>query len=92
MNKLLGFDPLIFLGIKKLKEEHKTILSKQLLNKIAQYILIRIVEILPTADLKEINNPEKIFSLAKDKIPDFNSKVKLFLEDFKKEFYKNITT
>jgi len=90
MNKLLGFDPLIFLGITNLKGEEKTAISKKLLDRISQYLAIRIVELLPENDLKNIGDPQKLFSTAKEKVPDLENKVKVFLEDFKKEFNSNL--
>ena len=90
MSQLLGFDPLKFLDITNLKGEEKESVSKDLLDKISQYLLIRISELLPEEDIRKVKNPEDIFSMAKDRIPDINIKVKLFLEDFKKEFYKNL--
>jgi len=90
MPQLLGFDPLKFLDITNLKGEEKESVSKDLLDKISQYLLIRISELLPEEDIRKVKNPEDIFSMAKDRIPDINIKVKLFLEDFKKEFYKNL--
>lgn len=92
MTQLLGFDPLKFLNITNLKNEEKDAVSKNLQNKISQYILIRIAELLPKDDVGKVKNPEDLFSLAQTKIPDLKEKMKLFLEDFKKEFYKNIKT
>ena len=86
-----GFDPLLFLGITNLKDKEKNIVSQKILDRISQYITIRIVELLPEEDLKSIDgDPQKLFSVAKNKIPDLDSKVKLFLEDFKKEFNNNL--
>lgn len=90
MKQLLGFDSLLFLGISNLKGEEKVNVSKQLLNKISQYLLIRISELLSIEDLKSTNDPDKLFSLAQNKIPNFSGQVKIFLEDFKKEFNKNL--
>lgn len=90
MTQFLGFDPLKFLDIANLNNQEKDTVSKNLLDKISQYILIRISELLPTEDVKKAVNPEDIFSLAQAQIPDLNDKMKLFLADFKKEFYKNI--
>ena len=92
MSHFQHFDPLKFLNIENLNNEEKNIVSKKLLDKISQYILIRTSELLPTSDLKNINTPEGIFFLAKSKVPDLDNKVKLFLKDFKKAFYKNIKT
>lgn len=90
MTQLLGFDPLKFLNIANLKNQEKDVVSKNLLDKISQYILIRIAELLPTEDVKKTKDPEVLISLAQAKIPDLNDKVKLFLADFKEEFGKNV--
>lgn len=90
MTQFQGFDPLKFLGVTNLKDEEKNTISEKLLSKISQYLLIRIVELLPEGDVKKLNDTEAIFIMAKGKIPDLSTKVKLFLEDFKEEFYKNI--
>ena len=90
MAQLSGFDPLKFLNITNFKNEEKDKVSEHLLNNISQYLLIRISELLPEEDLKKTKDPKDLFDVAKAKIPDINNKMKLFLEDFKKEFYKNI--
>lgn len=90
MKQLMNFDPLLFLGINNLKENEKDIVSQKLLDKISQYLIIRISEFLTVEDINKLNNPEDMFSMAREKIPDINTKVKLFLEDFNKEFYKNV--
>lgn len=90
VNKLLGFDPLLFLEIKNLNGDEKTLVSKYLLNKISQYLLIRISEILPAEDTKFISEPDELFTLAQNKISNLNDKVKIFLGDFKKEFSNNL--
>lgn len=88
--QFMGFDPLLFLGITNLKDHEKNDISQKLLDKISQYLLIRVCELLPDEEIKRLNNPSDIFTLAKVKIPDIDTKVKLFLGDFKKEFYKNL--
>lgn len=40
------FDPLLFLGITDLKDEEKTTVSEKILDRIFQYIAIRIVGLL----------------------------------------------
>ena len=90
MAQLLGFDPLKFLDIANLQGQEKDILSKNLLDKFYQYLLIRVAELLPSEDVRKIKNPEDLFALAKTKITDLDDKVRLFLADFKKEFYKNV--
>ena len=90
MNQLLGFDPLLFLGITNIKDEEKQFVSEKILDRLSQYLALRIIELLPEHDLKEIDDPEKLFSVAKEKIPDLDKKTKVFLEDFKKEFNNNL--
>ena len=90
MNQLLGFDPLLFLGITNIKDEEKQFVSEKILDRLFQYLALRIIELLPEHDLKEIDDPEKLFSVAKEKIPDLDKKTKVFLEDFKKEFNNNL--
>lgn len=77
-----SFDPLIFLEI-KVSEQHKKRLSGQLLDKLSEYLMIRIIELLPEDEVDKVNSPEQLFTLAKRKIPDIEEKTKLFLEDFK---------
>lgn len=89
MTQLLGFDPLLFLGITNVKPEEKTDVSQKLLDRISQYLVIRICELLPEDDLKNIDTPQQLSSIAKNKVPDLDNKVKQFLEDFKKEFNAN---
>ena len=91
MTQLLGFDPLLFLGITNLKDEEKNIVSQKIFDRISQYIVIRIVELLSEEDLKNVDDdPQKLFATAKQKIPDIDKKVKLFLEDFKNDFSNNL--
>lgn len=91
MKQFLGFDPLLFLEITNLKDEEKKIVSQKLVDRISQYIAIWIVELLSVEDLKGIDDdPQELFAVAKNKIPDLDSKVKVFLEDFKKEFNNNL--
>ena len=90
MKQLLGFDPLLFLGITNIKDEEKQFVSEKILDRLSQYLALRIIELLPEHDLKEIDDPEKLFSVAKEKIPDLDKKTKVFLEDFKKEFNNNL--
>lgn len=90
MGKLSGFDPLVFLGIKNLKGKEKQEVSSNLLNKISQYIIIRISEQLLTEDVGRAKTLERLFSLAQEKIPDLAHQMKLFLTDFRTEFGNNI--
>jgi hypothetical protein len=90
MDNFLGFDPLVFLGIKDLKGEEKLEVSKKMRDKISQYILVRTVADLDVSYLKKIKDPKVLFKLAGNKIPNFNTKVKQYLEDFKKEFHETL--
>ena len=90
MNTLQGFDPLLFLGINNLRNREKSDVSEKLLDKISQYLVIRISDLLPAENIRKLKTPEDLFFMARNNIPDIDTKVKLFLEDFKKEFYKNL--
>lgn len=86
-----GFDPLLFLGITNLKAEEAPVVYQKLLDRISQYIAIRIVELLSEDDLKNIgDDPQKLFAVAKNKIPDLDKRVKVLLDDFKTEFSDNL--
>lgn len=79
------------LGITNLKTEEAPIVSQKVLDRISQYIAIRIVELFSEEDLKNIDgDPEKLFATAKQKIPDLDKRVKVFLEDFKNDFNNNL--
>lgn len=90
MKLLAGFDPLVFLGITNFVEKDKQEVSVELITKISQYIFIRIVELLDNEDVNSADDPRKIFALAKTKIPNLDSKIKMFLDDFKEEFNRNL--
>jgi hypothetical protein len=92
MSRTSSFDPLDFLDIRDLRGEGKKEVSNRLRDKISQYILIRIVEDLGPSQLKKIKDPKELFSFLSSKIPGFNTKVNKYLQDFKKEFYKNLKT
>lgn len=49
---MLGFDPLLFLGITNLKDEEKSVVSGKILDRISQYIVIRTTELLSEDILK----------------------------------------
>ena len=89
MNGLQGFDPLLFLGITNIKPGEKDAFSYELLSKISEYIFVRIAELLEESDLKNTDNPDQLFNVAKDKIPHLDTKIKTFLEDFKNDYQKN---
>lgn len=90
-NNLPGFDPLVFLNINGVTLQGKDALSKDLMAEMSTYIILRISELLPQDDLTAIGeDAEKFMALAKEKIPDLNDKVKMFAEDFKKEFQNNL--
>lgn len=87
MTQLLGFDPLVFLGITNLTNKERNAVSQKLLDRISQYLVIRIVDLLPEDELKNLSDdPQELFTLAKEKIPNLDKKVKTYLEDFKKNF------
>lgn len=90
MTVLQGFDPLLFLRITNLNSEEKNKVSQKLLERISQYLVIRITEMLTEDELRHIDGPQELFEVAKNKIPDIDSKVRQFLEDFKQEFNANL--
>lgn len=90
-NNLQGFDPLLFLGISNLQGAEKDNVAEELLDKISRYIAVRTAELLPDEDVKNADgNADRLFSSAKEKIPDFNAKIKIFLEDYKKEYNNSL--
>ena len=89
-NHLQGFDPLLFLGINNLQGIEKDKVSKELLDSISRYMAARIIKILPENEVEDLpDDPEKLFAIAKEKIPDIDKTVKKILEDYKKEYNSN---
>lgn len=86
----LSFDPISFLGITASDEEKREKLSKILMEEIARYLTVRILEILPEDKTEQPQDFNKLFSLAQKGIPDIEDKVKVFLKDFKSEFQERI--
>lgn len=82
MKQMLGFNPLLYLGIDS-KDENT---SFQMMNQISEYLIIRIAELMDDKDLEQADNEKYLFEIAEQKIPDFNNKIKQFLEDFRREF------
>lgn len=88
-SNLDGFDPILYLGL-HLDPQVKQAVSEKLLDFLSQYLTIRTVELLPQDKLEEINSPEELFLTAQKVIPDFNRKIKIFLQDFLKEYQKEV--
>lgn len=86
MNSLTGFDPIKFLEIKDVNPKYKHALSLSLLEQISQYIIIKTAEALPEKSTENINTPAELFALAHKETPDFDNKIKQFLQDFKDEY------
>lgn len=86
MQPLAGFDPIIFLGIEHVSEEEKPKLNYELLEQISEYLFIRTVELLGDESLSSAKSLEQVFAVAYKKVPDYRKRVKIFLEDFKREF------
>jgi hypothetical protein len=85
-----SFDPIIYLNIRGLKDKEKKELSDHLLNKISQYLLIRAIDKVDISLIKKAKAPNEIFEIAKKNIPDFENQVRIYLEDFKKEFNSSL--
>lgn len=90
MSYFQGFDPLQFLNITNLKDEEKDILSSKLLDKICQYISLRIAELLDKQELNKIEDHKVLLNVAMEKVPGLDKRIKEFLDDFKEEYYKNL--
>lgn len=89
MQPLSGFDPLIFLGIKIEDEQERVKQRYLLLEQISQYLFIRFAEEIPTEKLMNFENYQDLLRFTSKNIPDIKSKLKNYLEDFKKEFKQN---
>lgn len=85
MKLLLGFDPLLYLGL-KVKDEEKDDKTFQILDELSKYLVERTLELLPDSEVKQIQTPAQLFDKAKELIPDYKEKVEEFLEDFKKKY------
>lgn len=84
---LLGFDPIKYLDL-HIDSADRHAVSDGILDVIAQYIATRTIELLPENQLSEISDIAQVFEHAQKTIPNYDQKIKEFLNDFKKE-YKN---
>lgn len=87
------FDPIEFLELQHLDDETKQKLRPRLSKNIGEYLLIRLLDLLPEdADKKikfdKIKSVEKLEAIIKKYIPDFKKQLNKFLLDFKKEYQK----
>ena len=85
------FDPIEFLGISRLGVNEKESLRKKLKANISEYILIHLLEELPDSvdeKLKEnkVNSIEQLENILKSYIPNLDTKIKQYLEEFKKQY------
>lgn len=85
------FDPVEFLEIQGLGKSEKENLRKKLGANITEYILIRLLEELPdTVDEKlkdnKVRSIEELEDILKSYIPNPDTKIKQYLEEFKKQY------
>lgn len=80
------FDLISFLNL-HLDPSLEKLATAKLLDLLSQYLIIRTLELLPQNNIEGLEDPEKLFTLAKNTIPQYDLKVKEFLEDFKNEYY-----
>lgn len=85
------FDPIEFLEISGLGDTEKKSLRKKLESNISEYLLIRLLEELPnTVDEKlkdnQVKSMEELENMLRSYIPNFDSKIKQYLEEFKKQY------
>ncbi|MBM3209625.1 hypothetical protein FJZ40_05070 [Candidatus Shapirobacteria bacterium] len=89
-HQLINFDPIKFLGLENLTRKDKEALTPKLIAKISEYLVIRTVEILPEKILRGDLTPETLLKKAQGEIPDYDKRLRSFLEDFKTEFQENL--
>lgn len=85
MKPKLGFDPLLFLGL-KVKVEEKDDKTFKILDDLSKYLVERTLELLPDKEVSKIQTPTQLFDKAKELVPGYKEKVKQFLENFKKNY------
>lgn len=83
-----GFDPFTFLGIIP-DQSFKKQLSSDLMDQILQYLIIKISELLPGEQISNIDSIDELFETAKNNIPEFNQKIRNFLDEFKIQYFRN---
>ena len=86
MKQLLNFDPLAYLDISNISEDDKINLRYSLLEKISEYIFLRSLELIPIDKATSFTSQSEVFSYCQKNIPAYDTKINLFLEDFKKDF------
>lgn len=87
------FDPIAFLKLNHIEDSKKKQLKPRLLNNISEYLLIRLLDILPKEIDKEVNFDQissisKLEDIFRQYIPHLDAKIDDILAEFKKE-YKN---
>jgi len=90
MKQLKGFDPLLFLEIKNVDPKDRNKLSFELMSQISEFLAIKTLQLIPGEKAEEFNSLEELFKYAQENILNFDLKVKQFLDEFKKEYQKNL--
>ena len=77
-----SFDPLQYLNI-QVSESDRIFLTDAIMDQVSRYVIIRTLTLLPEADYHSL---EELFDQAQQQIPNFDNLIKIFLEDFKKDY------
>lgn len=88
-----SFDPIKFLELEHLEEKVKITLKPKLEKNISEYLLIRLLDYLPEkadkeVDFRKITTVEELTTILKKYLPNLEEKIKLILNDFKREYQK----
>lgn len=81
----MPFDILAYLNLYP-DPKIKPVLSNKLLDYLLQFITLKTIESLPSKKVAESKNLESLFDLAQEEIPDYNSKIRRWVIEFKKEY------
>lgn len=84
-----GFDPAKYLEV-YLSPDVRNAFNDGALDIISQYLITRIVELIPDDQLTSITTTEQLFNVAEKTIPNYEQTIKRFMEEFKKEYKKEL--
>ncbi len=79
------FDPLAFLNTTVPSAQYPAV-SQEVLEEMHDYLVTKIVEMLPAGVVGVASTSEELFSIAKKNIPDFEKCVNEWMEEFRKEY------
>lgn len=94
ISSLNNFDPILFLDINtdNMSDKQLVGLHNGLNSKVGEYILLKSAELLTEEQLEEITKAEdqKIVETIQEYIPDIDSKISGWLNEFKDEYTKQL--